>query len=183
VTIDVGTGDGRAVLDAAAREPTTLVLGLDANASAMAEASRRAAGTARKGGRSNAAFVLTAVEATPLALSGIADLVTIRFPWGSLLRGCVGSDTAVAAGIAALLAPCGTLELLLAPALRDDLDGIPTTVSEIVAAVAGTFRPLGLELRAGGTATPAEIKASGSTWAKRLHRPATIVQLARRDHR
>ena len=44
------------MLDAAAREPATLVLGLDASAAGMVEASRRAAGPARKGGRANAGF-------------------------------------------------------------------------------------------------------------------------------
>jgi 16S rRNA (adenine(1408)-N(1))-methyltransferase len=122
VTIDVGTGDGRAVLDAAARQPTTLVLGLDASAAAMIEASRRAAGPARKGGRPNARFVLAAAENPPAALTGAADLVTVRFPWGSLLRGCVGLDAAVAAGLTRLVGSRGTLELLLAPSARDGLE-------------------------------------------------------------
>ena len=62
MTIDAGTGDGRAVLAAAAGEPATLVLGLDANAAGMAEASRRAARSGRRGGLPNAAFVLAAAE-------------------------------------------------------------------------------------------------------------------------
>lgn len=167
--IDLGTGDGRAVLDAAAREPiTTLVLGLDASAPAMAEASRRAAGPARKGGRPNARFALAAAEAPPPGLCGAADLVTVRFPWGSLLRGVLGLDSAVAAGVAALVAPNGTLELLLAPSTRDGLEGIPTAVDAVVTAAAEAFEPFGFELSIGRAATAVEIEASGSTWAKRL---------------
>ena len=62
----------------------------------MAEASRRAAKPAHKGGQPNVRFILAAAEAPPPALAGIAGLVTVRFPWGSLLRGCLGEDTAVA---------------------------------------------------------------------------------------
>jgi 16S rRNA (adenine(1408)-N(1))-methyltransferase len=168
VTIDVGTGDGRAVLDAAAREPTTLVLGVDANAASMAKASRRAAGPARKGGRPNAGFVLAAAESPPPALFGAADLVTVRFPWGSLLRGVVGRDEAVACGVSGLVAAGGALELLLAPSARDGLEGISTEPEALIEAAAAAFAPLGLRLSEGRAATDDEIAASGSTWAKRL---------------
>ena len=157
------------MLDAAAREPaSTLLLGLDASAAAMVESSRRAAGPARKGGRENVRFLLAAAESPPAALVGVAGLVTVRFPWGSLLRGCLGLDPVVAAGVAALVAPGGTLELLVAPAARDGLEGVPTEVDGIVAAARGAFSQLGLELVEGRAATAAEVAASGSSWAKRL---------------
>ena len=168
MTIDVGTGDGRAVLDAAAREPTTLVLGLDAIAAAMVESSRRAAGPAKKGGRPNARFVLASAELPPEELVGSADLVTVRFPWGSLLRGVVGLDEAVANGVASLVAPGGAFELLVAPAPRDRLDGIPTDELGLVDAVVRTMCPLGLIPAEGRAAKPEEVTGSSSTWAKRL---------------
>jgi 16S rRNA (adenine(1408)-N(1))-methyltransferase len=168
VTIDVGTGDGRAVLAAAARDPRTLAIGLDASAAAMAESSRRAAKPARNGGLPNAAFVVAAAEAVPDGVCGHAELVTVRFPWGSLLRGCVGGEGAVAHGIASLVAPHGSLELLLAPAARDGLDRVPTDASALAAAVAATFEPLGLGLVLGRPASHAEVAESGSTWARRL---------------
>jgi 16S rRNA (adenine(1408)-N(1))-methyltransferase len=168
VTIDVGTGDGRAVLATAAAEPTTLVIGIDANAASMAEASRRAAGSARKGGFPNALFVLAAAEAPPDELKALAAGVTVQFPWGSLLRGCLGADAAVAEGIAQLLAPRGTVQLLLAPAARDGLDGLPTDPAAVIAAAAGTFDAFGLRLVDARIATDAEVRASGSTWARRL---------------
>lgn len=179
------------MLDAAAREPTTLVLGLDASAAAMVEASRRAAGPARKGGRPNARFVLAAAEKPPLALAGAADVVTVRFPWGSLLRGCVGLEPAVAAGVASLVAPGGTLELLLAPSARDGLEGVPVEVEGIVAAATAAFEPLGFEAVVGRAAIAEEVAASGSSWAKRLAagrngdagRVVTLVQFVRRARR
>ena len=187
MTVDVGTGDGRAILDAA-RDPRTLAIGLDASASAMADASRRAARSARRGGLPNAAFILAAAEAPPAELCGVASLVTVRFPWGSLLRGCLGRDEAVARGVATLLARNGTLELLLAPAARDGLEGLPTAPGATVAAAAGAFEPHGLVLVEGRQATTAEVLASGSSWARRLgagrrgaasERAVTFVRFAR----
>ncbi|HXG26181.1 MAG TPA: hypothetical protein VNL94_04915 [Candidatus Binatia bacterium] len=168
MTIDVGTGDGRAVLDAAALDPTTLALGIDASAAAMAESSRRAAAPARKGGRPNAGFIVAAAERLPAELSGLADLVTVLFPWGSLLRGIVGRDESVARGVAGLIAPGGTLELLLAPSVRDGVDAWPADAGELGARVAAAFAPFGLDLVEARPATPDEIRACGSTWAKRL---------------
>jgi len=181
----MGTGDGRAVLAAAAGEPTTLALGIDASGAAMAEASRRAARPARKGGLDNVRFVLAAAESLPPALAGRATLVTVTFPWGSLLRGCVGLDDAVAAGVAGLVALEGCLELLLAPADRDGLEGVPTTAPELVHVVTQTFARHGLELVEGRAATTDEIRNVPSTWARRLlnggrhARGVTLVRLAR----
>jgi 16S rRNA (adenine(1408)-N(1))-methyltransferase len=168
VTIDVGTGDGRAVLATAAAEPTTLVIGLDANAASMAEASRRAAGPTRKGGLDNAMFVLAAAEAPPAEFCALASRVTVRFPWGSLLRGCLGADFGVAEGIAQLIAPGGTLELLLAPAFRDGVEGLPSDPAAVIEATTRTFGGLGLRLVEARTATDIEVRRSGSTWARRL---------------
>jgi 16S rRNA (adenine(1408)-N(1))-methyltransferase len=183
VTIDVGTGDGRAVL-AAARDPRTLAIGLDASAPAMADWSRRAARPARKGGLPNAAFVLATAEAPPAALTGAAGLVTVRFPWGSLLRGCVGRDDTVAQGLAGLVGPGGVLEILLAPSSRDGLDGVPVEPAAIIAAATEAFRRHGLCLQIGRVSTPAEVAASGSTWARRLgERAVTLVRLVRAARR
>ena len=156
------------MLATAAAEPATLVIGIDANAASMVEASRRAAGPARKGGLANAMFVLAAAEAPPEELRALAARVTVLFPWGSLLRGCLGADAVVAEGIAALLAPAGALELLVAPADRDGLDGLPTDPDAVIAAATTTFEGAGLRLLEAWTATDPEVRASGSTWARRL---------------
>jgi 16S rRNA (adenine(1408)-N(1))-methyltransferase len=168
VTIDVGTGDGRAVLAIAALDATTLALGLDASAAAMVEASRRAARAQRKGGRPNAAFLVATAEAPPTELERRANVVTVRFPWGSLLRGCVGTDAVVAHGVAGLVAAGGTLELLLAPSARDGLEGVPTEPAALIAGVAATFAPLGFHLDLARVATETELAATSSTWARRL---------------
>lgn len=158
---------------------------MDASASAMADSSRRAAAAARKGGLPNAVFVVAAAEAPPAELREVASLVTVQFPWGSLLRGVVGGDDMVAAGLAGLVAPRGSLELLLAPAARDGLDGVPVAPSALIDAVAATFEPGGFAFVDARPATGAEIEASRSTWARRLRstRPADrgvmLVRLVR----
>lgn len=180
MTIDVGVGDGRAVLATAATEPKSLVIGLDADAASMAESSRRAA----RGRATNALFVVAAAEAIPAELCGLAERVTVRFPWGSLLRGCLGLDSGVAAGVASLVAPDGELELLLAPNQRDRLAGVPTEPGEVVRAAAAAFAGFGFTLVAGRRASALELAASRSTWAKRLlaggssaDRTVTLVRL------
>jgi 16S rRNA (adenine(1408)-N(1))-methyltransferase len=199
VTIDVGTGDGKAVIAGAAADSRTLVLGLDANAAGMAEVSRRAAKPSRKGGKPNAAFVLAAAEAPPAELAGVASRVTVQLPWGSLLRGCLGADPAVAAGVAGLVAPAGSLDLLLAPSAKDRLDELPTGTAGVIDAAARAFAEFGLVLVEGRLATLDEIRASGSTWARRLgtapaaadgtrpalatERAVTLVRLVRAGHR
>jgi len=52
-------------LAAAAAQPERLVIGLDADAAAMATASRRAAAKAGRGGLPNALFVVAPIEALP----------------------------------------------------------------------------------------------------------------------
>jgi tRNA G46 methylase TrmB len=62
VAVDLGTGDGRYVLAAAGDDPDTLVIGLDASASAMAAASRK---VARGASLPNALFAVVAAEHPP----------------------------------------------------------------------------------------------------------------------
>ena len=156
------------------------MLGLDANAASMAEASRRAARSPRKGGSPNAAFVVAAAESPPAELAGLADLVTVRFPWGSLLRGVVGRDEAVAAGLAGLVAERGAIELVVAPVERDGLDGIPTSTDALVVGATAAFAVHGFEIQLACAPTAAEVRATGSTWARRLDRRPTLIRLVRR---
>ncbi len=147
----------------------------------MAEASRRAAGPARKGGLENALFAVAAAAAPAAELLGVAWLVTITFPWGSLLRGCLGTDGAVAAGIGSLLAPGAELRVILAPADRDRLAGLPTVPAAVIAAARVTFETLGLTLLEGRPATAEELHRSHSSWSRRLlpdgrDRQATLVR-------
>jgi 16S rRNA (adenine(1408)-N(1))-methyltransferase len=163
------------VLARARREPRSLVIGVDAAATAMAEASLRAARPVRKGGLPNALFVVAAVERPPAELAGVAAELTILFPWGSLLRGALavgdgadGADGAdAAAGIAALVAPGGLVRMLVSIAPRDHL-AVPTITAADRSAIAERWACHGLTLAAFAPACRDEIEASGSSWSRRL---------------
>ena len=186
--IDLGTGDGRAVLAEAAGRPDTFVLGIDADTRAMAEASRRAAGPARRGGAANACFIAEGVEHLPSELAGSADIVTVRFPWGSLLSGALGVDDAVTAAIARLVAVGGRLELTTSLIDRDRPSGSGDRKALDAADIESmtcAFAEHGLEVVEVRTLTLAEAAAVRSSWARRLRaggpdRPVWRVVFVRR---
>ena len=150
----------------------------------MAEASLRAARSPRRGGLPNVLFAVAAAEQPPAELRGRAHELTILFPWGSLLRGALARPDAtdVSAGIAALVAPGGTIRMLLSVDARDRLELGPLTVDE-ADRLAAAWRCHDLELCAFEPATDAEIRASGSSWGRRLRsgrdRPVWRVELRR----
>ena len=172
--MDIGTGTGRAVLRRARRDPGALVIGVDAEASAMAEASRSAAASTRKGGQPNALFLVESAERLPGPLAGRADLVTVILPWGSLLRGVLDADAQIVSGLKEMLRPGGELCLMLS-----DIDA--AQVDRLVVA----YRPVGFEKLACDPANEADVAALSSGWARRLgipgSRPAWMIRLRRFD--
>jgi 16S rRNA (adenine(1408)-N(1))-methyltransferase len=148
--------------------PDTFVVGLDASAPALADVSRRAARPEGKGGLPNAMLVLAAAEGPPTELIGRADLVTVLLPWGSLLRGVVGREDAVTAGLVALARPGGTIDALIAPADRDAATLPEFHPDRDRARIEAAWARAGGELCSLRPARAEEIAASGSTWAKRL---------------
>jgi 16S rRNA (adenine(1408)-N(1))-methyltransferase len=161
------------VLRRAAAEPDAFVLGLDANAAGMADASRRTPPVGRRGSTPNAAFVVAAAEAVPGELVGRASLLTVNFPWGSLLRGILGCDDAALAGLASLLMPDGRIEVLTSLGARDagSLGVSPDRLADRLAIAAAWLRH-GLELISHRPATAPELAACGSSWSKRLRSSA-----------
>ena len=169
VVVDLGTGDGRAAVGLARRDPTAFVIGLDASAAAMAETSRRAARAAARGGLPNLLFAVAAAELPPAELCARADEVTVLFPWGSLLRGALAIDPVATAGIAGLVAPGGNVRALVSVAERDAATlGVAPMTGDDKQALARRWAAFGLTLAAFETASDDDIEASGSTWARRL---------------
>jgi hypothetical protein len=143
------------------------VLGIDPVASAMAEASRRAA---RRGGVTNVAFVVATAEAPPPELVGRVERLTVNLPWGSLLRGALALPGADAAsrGIASLIAPAGTVSMLLAPAAKDRLTADVDVQARLANSFRDDWRALGLELVEARPAPGADLAAAPTTWSRRL---------------
>jgi 16S rRNA (adenine(1408)-N(1))-methyltransferase len=181
--IDVGTGNGRPILLRAAAEPTTLALGIDADAAAMAEASRRAARSPTKGGLPNALFLVAAVETLPEPLGHRFDEVTVLFPWGSLLRGIVAAEPALLGGLVDLLTADGRLTIMLSLTEHDaGLGGVPTSLDrDALGPLTSAAAAAGLDVVGCRLATRDEVLATGSSWSKRIRagtpaRPAWLVR-------
>ncbi|WP_035302981.1 16S rRNA (adenine(1408)-N(1))-methyltransferase KamB [Actinokineospora inagensis] len=102
--LDVGTGDGKHALHLARAHPDLLVIGLDAATDNMRRAATKAAASPKKGGLPNLLYLWAAAEQPPAELSDITE-VHVLMPWGSLLRGVLGSDPAMLTALAALCAP------------------------------------------------------------------------------
>lgn len=112
VLIDLGTGDGQFVYRWAASHPQTFCIGLDAVAENMRDASARTLKKPARGGLPNALFVVASAELLPAELSGIADVITINFPWGSLLKALISPEPEILRAIAGL-AKCGAKLIIL----------------------------------------------------------------------
>ncbi len=102
----------------------------------------------------------------------------MHFPWGSLLRGVLGDDDAVLAGMAAMLAPSGEGSVLLSVIPRDGVPAVPP-IDELEAA----YERHGLSVVESRCASAEEVASSHSSWAKRLKaaasRPVTKLRLRR----
>jgi len=185
--IDLGTGDGRFVLATAAACPDTLVIGVDANAAGMAEASRRAARPARRGGLPNACFVVAAAGVLPAELNGVADRLTIHFPWGSLLHGLLTAEPSILGGIARVTRPAAPVDVLLSVVDRDRLAGCASLDQRTVLALAARWAEQDLLLANARPANADDLEASHSSWAKRLrageNRAAWSLRFRRRCSR
>src|SRR5438105_2511327 len=151
----------------------------------MAESSRRASRSASKGGRPNAIFVAAGVETLPVELRGIADLVTVSFPWGSLLRGALGLDPSVAERLSALIARDGLLEFAISLTDRDQVAGRrpgPFSLDD-VACIEQSFGGLVFAMVEAQPLTADDPAVRTSTWARRLGvgrtRPGRLVRLVR----
>ena len=168
------------MLATAAAQPDRLVVGVDANAAGMATASRRAAAKPSRGGLPNALFVVAAAEALPAELEGVADLVMVHFPWGSLLRGLLGADPATMTGLTRVLRPGATLQLLLSSTDRDRGAGVPPIQPAALHTLVKSYATWGLAVTQLRPATSADVAAAHSTWGKRLgagtRRPAWLLR-------
>jgi hypothetical protein len=183
VVIDIGTGSGSNVLRRAAREPRTLFIGIDSDASAMTDASRRAARPARRGGSANVIFLATGAETLPGPLAQSADEVTVVLPWGSLLAAVLEPSSRTLAGIGACLNETGSLRVIVSAQERD------TRVGEVLderraAALALEYESAGYRVLEARAATRADVDAMSSGWGRRLgipeRRPAWLFELSRR---
>jgi 16S rRNA (adenine(1408)-N(1))-methyltransferase len=157
VVVDIGTGDGRYVVHLARQHPASFVIGIDACREELRTASRTAP--------SNALFLIANVLALPPELRGLAERVTIHFPWGSLLDSLLAGDPALLDGLTGLLRPGATLTVLLnADALARHGCGLAEGGERARWALSAA----GLAVGSAVWLDAAALRALPTTWAKRL---------------
>ena len=130
--LDVGTGDGAFPYRLAGEHADVLCVGMDPNAGGMAEHARRAGRTSAggkpaRGGRPNCVYVAASIEQPPDALAGLAQAITVNFPWAALLEIVLGLREdgvgTLGGALDALAAPDCAVQFLVNEVT--DLPGIP----------------------------------------------------------
>ena len=187
VDLDVGTGDGRFVLDLAQRSPDRLVIGLDPVAETMGAAANRI--TRRRTRLENALFIVASAERMPPELTGICDRVYVNLPWGSLMRGLILAEDDVLKPLVAVGKSHATYRIILN--LRVFSDPVPVevqslpevTVDYVQRHLSTLYGAAGLAIT-GVRLTPAdEMEELRTTWSRRLshrHPPPSIEITATR---
>ena len=169
--VDIGTGSGRAIARRAAREPGTLFVGIDADASALSEVSRHAARSTARGGLPNTLFVAAAAEEMPGPLAGTADCITMALPWGSLLRAALEPESAAFAGIAATAKPGGEIEILISSTVRDAASEGLVLDEPFAISLAQRYAAAGFRVEECRPASAADVARMSSGWGQRLGIP------------
>lgn len=169
--MDVGTGDAALPYRLARACPSTYFVGVDANADGLHDTAVRAARKPAKGGVDNLLLVQAQVESLPEELVGVATLVTVYFPWASLMHAVVGTNADGLAGLAALTRPGATFEAVIShdPARDLAVTDMPALTEAFFAdALAPRYREVGLEIVEASTLSRDDVRALPTAWAKRL---------------
>jgi 16S rRNA (adenine(1408)-N(1))-methyltransferase len=113
----------------------------------------------------NALFVIANAQALPCELTGLADRVTINFPWGSLLESLLGDDLSLMDGLSFVTRPGADLDVHLnadaTAAAGWELEPGAEQVERVLNAAGWkTTSRSGLSAR--------DLREIPTTWAKRL---------------
>jgi 16S rRNA (adenine(1408)-N(1))-methyltransferase len=146
-------------------------IGVDANASALRGASRRALAKPARGGAPNALFGVLSLENAPGELAGLVDELTVLLPWGSLLRAVALADAAPLARLLAMLRPgTGAFRFVLGYGAGDagaaDLPALDAVGS--LAALAERYRATVGVTTSVRKLDVADVRALRTTWAGKL---------------
>jgi 16S rRNA (adenine(1408)-N(1))-methyltransferase len=173
LVIDLGAGDGRYVYETARSEPASLYVAVDPDADALSEYAYRASRKPARGGVENAHFIVASVEQLPPELTGVAALVRVNFPWGSLLRALLEPNPATLQALIRL-APGGRFEIVFSYDPKHDTSaftgGVLPALDEanIADVLVPAYRAAGLDPTDQHRLTQDEALAIPSTWGRRL---------------
>ena len=172
IVVDIGTGDGTFVYQAARENPNKFFIGIDANAKPLAKVSEKIHRRQKKGGAPNALFLLAAVEDLPDELDGVADEVHVHFPWGSLLAAFASGQVEILKNVRRICARNALLEVVLGLEVERDRTELnrlgieefnPAYVRD---ALLPLYRSAGFEITE--TSELRNWSALHTSWAKRL---------------
>lgn len=104
VVLDVGAGNAKHAYQLARGAQDTLVIALDAAKDNMQKIAGKAQASPAKGGAPNLLCLWASAEKPPAELHSVTELHSLM-PWGSLLRGMLGSDAEMLQGLGRLCVP------------------------------------------------------------------------------
>ena len=170
VEVDLGTGDGKFVYRNAKQGPQTFFIGIDPNQKQLELHSKKA----RKDKLRNILFVLGSVEHLPSDLDGIADVLHIILPWGTLLQIIASPNENSLKEIISLTKAGGKMKIVLGYA--QELEPIETArlaleeldEGYISERIVPSFERLGMRLTSLRKITSEELKNFETTWSKKL---------------
>lgn len=111
--VDLGTGDGAWPRRFARDFVQCLAIGLDSNRDALKTAAKLAERKPTRGGAPNSLYVAGSAESLPAELNGVADWITIHFPWSALLKLILAGDTEISRMLISLATPRSRLSVVL----------------------------------------------------------------------
>jgi 16S rRNA (adenine(1408)-N(1))-methyltransferase len=157
VKMDIGTGDGRYVRCLAQKNSDTFFIGIDACRENLRENSQAKL--------LNALYVIANAQALPHELAGLADEITINFPWGSLLGSLLTGDLALFSGLVTVCKPTASLQVLLNSGALQEAgwrleDGTQEVYRMLCLSGFLVGRPTQLNAR--------DLRTYPTTWARRL---------------
>src|SRR5262249_52619854 len=143
----------------------------DANPALMREVSQRASRKPARGGIPNALFGRLSLEEAPGDLIGLADVLTVLFPWGSLLR-AVAAPNAGLRNLAAIGKQGGRIHFLYGYGSGESAGtkklGLPELESsDRLRDLERAYAAAGLQVEARYAARE-YVASVESTWAKKL---------------
>lgn len=174
VVVDIGTGDGRFVYELARAHPQWFCMGIDPARENLEQYSARIYRKPGKGGLPNILYVIASAENLPPGLKGLAQIIHINFPWGSLLEAVVLADQRILANIAGISSPRGSLEMLINTGIFHD--PIPIRVQDLPElsldyidnVLAPAYAEVGIAIMEGRVLSQEEMRQVQTTWGKRL---------------
>lgn len=173
VIIDLGTGNGKFVLEEALRNPTNFYIGIDPISDNIVEYYKKK--KKKYKAITNFMFVISSIEDINDDLSSIADKVYVNFPWGSLLEGIVKGDHLILSNIRKLMNLSGEVNFTFTYSSIYEAGEIsrrelPTlSLSYINEELRDKFTDSGLEIIDYGLLDEDYLKNYGTLWSKRIY--------------